>query len=237
VLLVTVCHNFYREQLVLRSTGNLRVSTEPIVDKININPDASYAYQISRKISKILDTGQYFAIIQHPMMDDEFDVYFDEEKQQVLSNIPKKGTSIFPITGEGSLHGFDAITKLITAINNPAVDDTYTRLSFHIEPPFIKFDPISDTKQGTKFIVTASTNLAIDDGIFIEVFLSTENANQRNNSIILSKGMFRVVKGDAGLNKISFDFDTTTFQPGVYMLKASAMNIDLTTTISFKIIP
>lgn len=30
MLLVWVCHNFYKEQLVLSSTGNLRVSTEPI---------------------------------------------------------------------------------------------------------------------------------------------------------------------------------------------------------------
>jgi len=55
-----------------------------IVDKININLDASYVYEIPRILSKKLEVGQYFAIIQHPMLDDEFDVFFDDKKQNVL---------------------------------------------------------------------------------------------------------------------------------------------------------
>lgn len=208
-----------------------------IVDKININQDASYIYQISRKISKKLEPGQYFAIIQHPMMDDEFEVYFDDHKRYVLSNTPKKGTIVFPINGEGSLHGFDAITRLITSINNPDIDDTYTRLSFLIDPPIIRFDSIDNKKQGEKFTITASTNLAVDDEIFVEVFLSTGHSDQKKKPYVLGKGMLRVVKGDAGLNKIFFDFDTTIYQPAEYVVKASAMNIDMSTSTSFKIIP
>jgi hypothetical protein len=208
-----------------------------IVDKINVNPDASYIYQIPRKVSKKLESGQYFAIIHHPMMDDEFDVYFDTEKRYVLSNIPKKGTILFSINGNGSVHGFDAITHLMTALKNQSIDDIYTKLSFHVAPPIIRFDPIENKKKGEKFSVTASTNLAVNDEIFIEIFASAEFSDQNHKPFAISKGIIRIVKGDAGLNKISFDFDTTTIMPAEYIVKASAMDVDTNTSTSFKVIP
>jgi hypothetical protein len=208
-----------------------------VVDKININPDASYVYQMSRKISKKLDPGQYFVIIQHPMMDDEFSVYFDRKKRYILSDTPEKGTILFPIDGEGSIHGFDAITRLITALNNPEIDDSYTKLSFLIESPMIRFDQIENRKRGEKFSITASTNLSVDDQILIEVFLSTGFSDKEKKPFAISKGIVRVVRGDAGLNKISFVFDSTPFPPAEYIVKASAMDIDVKASTSFEIVP
>jgi hypothetical protein len=210
---------------------------DTIVDKITVNHDASFIYEIPRNISRKLETGQYFVIFQHPMLDDEFGVFFDDKKQNVLSDHPNKGTFLFSIAGEGRLSGFDAIQQLIPALNNSDIDDTYTRAAFHIESPLLRFNSIQDMKQGESAIITAITNLTVGDEIFIDIFssssVSKEGANSKHYSII--KGPVRVVKGDNGINKISFEFKTTHFPSGDYIIKASAMDVDVSASSSFKI--
>jgi len=125
---------------------------------------------------------------------------------------------------------------LITALKDPTIDDTYVKLSFHIDSPIIRFDPIDDKKRGEKFVVTATTNLGIKDEIFIEIFSSITISNTQNKSFAVFKGVVVVIKGDAGLNKVTFNIDTAIFDLGEYIIKASAMNIDVHASTSFKII-
>ena len=171
------------------------------------------------------------------MLDDEFSVYFDEQKRYILSDIPNKGTKLFSLTGDGSYHGFEAINSLISALNNPKIDDTYTKLSFLIEPPMIHFNPIIDKKRGEKLVITAITNLRVDDEIFINVFASDDIPKKAHiaKPFSIIKGTIKVLKGEGGLNKISFEIDTTTFSPGNYIIKTSAMDIDISSSTSFKI--
>ena len=210
---------------------------DTVVDRITVNHDASYIYEIPRNITKKLEEGIYFAIIQHPMLDDEFSVYLDTQKQNVLSDIPNKGTLLFPLNGEGSSHGFEAIEKLITALNSPTIDDTFTKLSFRVEQPKIHFNSIDEKKRGEKFVVTAITNLRVDDKIFLDIFSSNAVSqiaeNVKHFSII--KGPIRVIRGDNGMNKITFELNTTIFTPGEYIIQASAMDIDIRTSTSFKV--
>jgi hypothetical protein len=210
---------------------------DTVVDRITVNLDASYIYEIPRNISKKLEEGQYFAIIQHPMLDDEFSVYFDDQKQNVLSDTPNKGTRLFLLSGESSSHGYEAIKMLISALNNPTIDDEFIRMAFIIEPPKIHFNPIDDKKQGETFVVTALTNLRVNDEIFMDVFSSngTSQGVRKAKPFSIGKGSLRVIKGDEGINKITFEINTTSIPPGEYLIKASAMDIDISSSTSFKI--
>ena len=205
------------------------------VDKVYTNPDASYLYEIPPIITKKLNPGQYFAIIQHPMMNNEFDIYFDAKKEFVLTNFPQKDTILFPLVGEGSYHGFDAIKILIEALNNPTIDDIYTKLSFLVEPPFIRFDQIDDKRRGKKFVVNASTNLSVDENIYIEVYhsISSSDSPLIPPGWVMFKGTIRVIRGDAGLNKITFEIDTTGYISDEYTIKASAMDVDINAVTFF----
>lgn len=210
---------------------------DTIVDKITVNHDASYAYEIPRNITKKISTGQYFVILQHPMFDDEFDVFFDAEKQKVFSNQPHKNTFLFSIVGDGSVHGFDAIQQLITALKNSNIDDTYTKLSFHLEKPTIHFNSIQDKKQGEPATATAITNLLVGNEVFIDIYSSTDASQGMDNlkHFSMIKGVVKVIKGETGINKISFEFNTPHFPCGSYIIKASAMDIDVSASSSFKI--
>ena len=53
--------------------------------------------KLSRDETKKLITGQYFVVIQHPMMNNEFDVYLDESNKKVLSNYWKKEPNCFQL--------------------------------------------------------------------------------------------------------------------------------------------
>ena len=208
------------------------------LDKIYTNPDASFLYEIPPIITKILAPGQYFAIIQHPMMNNEFDVYFDDNKQNVFVNHPNRGTLLFSIQGEGIYQGFNAMNLVIDAFNNPNVDDSFTTLSFLVESPIIRFDRIGDKRKGAKFTVTATTNLAIGDQIFIEVYSSicVSDPTKKVDSVALLTGIVGVTKGDAGLNKISFDLDTSPMKSDEYVIKASAMDLEANASTFFNVI-
>lgn len=99
--------------------------------QVPVNPDASYILELSREDTKRLLPGQYFVVIQHPMMNNEFDVYFDQKSLKVLSNYPKKGTELFSIDSP-RITGIDRAMALANALNNPEIDDIYTKLQFLI---------------------------------------------------------------------------------------------------------
>lgn len=193
---------------------------------VPVNPDASFLLRLDRSETKKLDIGQYFVIVQHPMINNEFDIYLDDDGETVLSNYPKKGTRLFSIKGHHGMsdaYGADTIAK---AINNPDIDDTYTKLQFLIEKPVIRFDPIHDIITGDKFLISAQTNLAVDDEVTIEITSPESDATEKFPEIkTMIQSVVMVTKGESGMNRISVDVDTKSFHSGKYMVTASARNL------------
>lgn len=103
------------------------------INKIRTRRDALFSYELSEELMKKLPPDNYFVLIQHPMMNNKLDVYYDELTHCVLTDFPKKGTRLFSLQGPESLSGVDAAIAVAHAINNPQIDDTYTKLSFRIE--------------------------------------------------------------------------------------------------------
>lgn len=208
-----------------------------LLKSVPVNPDASYILRLTREDTKKLKPGQYFVVIQHPMINNEFDVYLDDETGNVCYNYPKKSTPIFSIKGPSSKKGIDAAMALIVAMNNQGIDDTYTKLQFLVETPVIRFDPINDKHIGDKFTITASTNLVVDDEVIFSFSSINSESKQLFKSIESGLSMkISVTKGDSGMNKLSFDIDTASFKPGKYLLKASAIDGTVITPLFFTIL-
>jgi PGF-CTERM protein len=147
-------------------------------------------------------------------------------------------TKIFKLGGAGSLQGSDAAEALVQGINDANVDDTYTKLQFLVEEPIIRIDPIGDKHVGDKFTITAQTNLAIDDEILVQVYSSSFKPTDKSQSGEFSgaTGTVKVTKGDSGMNKITFDVDSSTFKPDEYIVTASAVIQDATGTALFNVL-
>ncbi len=202
-----------------------------------VNSDASFKYEVTRETTKNLYAGQYFVVVQHPMQNDQFDI--DLVTPDVVNRqLGAAGTKIFTLLGAGSLQGSDAAEALVQGINDPNVDDTYTKLQFLIEEPTIRIDAIGDKRVGDKFTITAQTNLAVDDEILAQVYSSSFKPTQKTQSGEFSgaTGTVKVVKGDSGMNKVSFDVDSSTFKPDEYIVIFEAVLQGTTGTALFNVL-
>ena len=217
----------------------------------SVNADASFKYEVSGTSTKNLYPGQYFVVVQHPMQNNVFDVAawtditLNDGTVRVINkqmNNAAAGTqaqqTVFTLLGASSLQGSDAADALVQGINSPNVDDTYTKLQFLVEVPVIRIDPVGDKHVGDKFTITAATNLAVDDQVLVTVYSSSFKPTQKSQSGEFSgaTGTVKVTKGDSGMNKISFDVDSSTFKPDEYIVQASAILQDATGTALFNVL-
>ena len=215
----------------------------------SVNADSSFRFEVKQEDTKSLTSGQYFVVVQHPMANNQFDIDLNPGGSGRLAGAGAiyvrnvilgggTGTDVFLINGAGSLQGSDAAEALVQAINDPNVDDTYTKLQFLIEEPTITIDPIGDRHVGDKFTITAKTNLAVDDEVLLQVYSSSFKPTQKSQSGEFSgaTGTIKVVKGDSGLNMLSFDVDASTFKPDEYIVTADAVIQDATGSALFNVL-
>ena len=202
---------------------------------VKVNEDASFIVRLEPE-TKNMEPGQYFVIVQHPMQNNEFDVFLDSSRQNVLSNIPKTGTELFSIDGPKKKKGADAAMALVEAINNPNIDDTYTKLQFLVETPIIQISHINGRVRGEPLSIEANTNLAVDDVIILEIkYVEPDPVKGIPQNEIILESIIKVIKGDSGLNRLSISVDTTSFQRGKYSFKASARTVNADSIEYFEI--
>jgi PGF-CTERM protein len=221
-----------------------------VKDSASVNSDASFKYEIKQETTKTLSSGQYFVVVQHPMQNKVFDIdtyttgnndVWVVNKQLVASgatNSAANYTKIFKLLGSGSLQGSDAAEALAQGINDANVDDTYTKLQFLVEEPIIRVDAIGDKHVGDKFTITAQTNLAVDDEVLVQVYSSSFKPTEKSQSGEFSgaTGTIKVTKGDSGMNKLSFDVDSSTFKPDEYIVTEDAVLQVATGTALFNVL-
>jgi len=208
-----------------------------------VNSDSTFKYELKAETTKQLYSGQYFVVVQHPMMNGRYDIDWTGVPEQWVYDYgvgesTAEKLSLFKIWGPGSLQGSDAAEALIQGINQPYIDDTYTKLQFLIEQPIITIVPIGDKHVGDKFTITAATNLAVDDEILVQVYSSSFKPTQKSQSGEFSgaTGTVKVQKGDTGMNKILFDVDSSTFKPDEYIVTEDAVIQEATGTALFNVL-
>ncbi len=196
-----------------------------IIDNEAVDDDGTYSYEVKSGVTQDLADGQYFVVVQHPMYNDQFDVFPNADDSKVLGTYPTIGgvNVKFTIQGMGSLQGPDAAEALVQALNDGAVDDTYARLTFTVESPKVTIDPISDKTIGDKFTLTGTTNLAVDNNLNIQIYSSSFKPTDKTQSGAFSgtQATVKVVSGTP-LNKFSMDVDTTSFKQDNYIAMATS---------------
>ena len=208
-----------------------------------VNSDGTFKYEVKQDTTKSMYSGQYFVVVQHPMMNGKYDIDWSGAPAEYvydygIGESTGQVLSLFKIYGPGSLQGSDAAEALVQGINQPYIDDTYTKLQFLIEQPIITIVPIGDKHVGDKFTITSATNLAVDDEILVQVYSSSFKPTQKSQSGEFSgaTGTVKVQKGDTGMNKITFDVDSSTFKPDEYIVTEDAVIQEATGTALFNVL-
>ena len=206
----------------------------------SVKSDASYEYKLDRGDTANLYAGQYFMVVQHPMMNGIADIIGDTSGKLCTKFTPNpslKTTSNLPAVTISSLQAPDAATALIDTLNSANIDDTYFKLSAMIEEGWIRIDTVGDKYVGDTFTVTGTTNLAEGDEILMTVVSSSFKPTEKTQSGEFSgkSGTVIVAKGDT-YNTFSFDVDASTFKADEYLVKAECIQPDVTATTTFNVI-
>jgi hypothetical protein len=101
-----------------------------------VNKDTSFTFNADATMSEKLPKGENYLIVQHPMTDNQFDIVVsgDYIRNLKLNN----GTTLFKLTGPGSLQGSNAVDALIAAFHdriandNSLTNDTFTIIPFTV---------------------------------------------------------------------------------------------------------
>jgi PGF-CTERM protein len=200
-----------------------------------VEDDNTFEYKVDRGTTEDMTGGQYFVVVQHPMYNGEQDIYVPSGGQYVLNRV-SNNQQVFAISGPNRLFGSDAAQALVTALDSPNVDDTYTRLFFLVEEPFINIESIPDQTVGATVTISGTTNLATADTLLITVTSSSFQPTQKTTGGEFSgfSGTTSIVKGTGVDNTWSIDVDTTGFKPDQYIVTVECVEITgVTSTTTF----
>jgi hypothetical protein len=181
------------------------------VQRVQVNPDASFKLELSKTLTTQLLPGQYFVIVQHPMMNNIFDVYLDDNGQDVFTRTSGGKTYLFSIRGPRKIKGIKAAMALVTAINNPLIDDTYAKLQFLIDGS----ERYSSDEENKKSISERSQrpstrkrkNVPLDESA-MNIDLTETNIH---GDLIIAGPNTKVVKKGTVDNSINYETDKQDF--------------------------
>lgn len=205
-------------------------STETIED------DGSFEFKFSG--TDTLAAGQYFVVVQHPMENDQFDLDTTLFAGATWVQKVQTGVNLFPLDGPGSLQGSEAATALVNAMNSPDIDDTYYKLTFMVEEPWIVINAIGDKHVGDSFTISGTTNLAVGDNLIVEATSASFKPTDKTQSsgFVGAAGTVSVTAGDKdGVNNWEFNVDTASFIPDQYIVTVEAIEASLVGTQTFNV--
>ncbi len=211
------------------------------VTNIGVGNDNSFEYEITESETQNLAAGQYFVLIQHPMMNGRFDITYNSRTGEVtneqLIGGTGKGTKIFQLTGAGNLPAPSAASALLNAVSDQNIDDSFTTVTFSLQPSGALIDPIPEHTVGDRFTISGTTNLAAGDNLMVEITSSSFSPTSKASpgGFSGSSGMVQVQQGTGRLNTWSYDVDASTFRPDEYIVTVSAILQDVRESSTFTI--
>ena len=208
------------------------------ITTVSTNADNSYEYELEPADTRTLAPGQYYVLIQHPMMNGVFDIYYDAGTGTVINRQLGTGFSIFQLTGAGSLQSPNSANALMQAINSQNIDDTFASTSFIVGSPTAFINPVGDHVVGEQFTISGLTNLAAGDLLMVEVTSSSFKPTSKSQSAEFSgaAGTVKIEPGSGSLNRWSFPVDASKFKPDEYIVKVSGLTVGVTGSTLFNIV-
>ncbi|ACL17693.1 MEMAR_RS02690 family S-layer glycoprotein [Methanosphaerula palustris] len=200
-----------------------------------VNDDGTYEITIDRGTTQNLASGQYFAVIQHPMGNGVFDVA--PFKNGSVTRVYDTSGNFFVAEGAGRLQGSDAANALVDLLNGANIDDKYTKLSFVIDEPNININAIPDKNVGDKFDISGTTNLAVGDTVLVDVLSSSFKPTDKTQAGDFSgvSGSTTIVAGDNG-NTWNFTVDASAFKADQYTVKVESIEASTSQTSTFNLL-
>ncbi len=204
-------------------------------DTATVKDDGTYSYTISRGTTQNMATGQYFAVVQHPMYNGQFDVAPVTEGG--VTRVYDTSGNFFVAAGPGRLQGSDAANALVNLINGANIDDTYTKMSFAVESANINILPIPDKHVGDTFDVQGTTNLAPGDSLLVTITSSSFEPTDKSQASGFSgvSGSTKIVKGANG-NVFNFTVNAGQFQPDTYDVTVESVEAASTSSATFNVV-
>jgi trimeric autotransporter adhesin len=208
------------------------------ISNIQVNSDNTYSYEMKSADTANLASGQYLVIVQHPMMNGQFDITYDSSTGNVINQQLGSGTAIFQLGKTGSLQSPDAASALMRAISSQNIDDTFATAAFSVSPPDAFIKPVGTHTVGEKFDITGSTNLAVGDNLQVDVYSSSFKPTGKNQDSAFSgaSGVVQVLPGSSGLNSWSFSVDATGFKPDEYIVTLKGITQDVSGSATFNVV-
>jgi len=208
------------------------------VTTISVASDSSFEYELTSSDTRNLAAGQYFVLIQHPMMNGQFDIVYNAATGQVINRQQGSGMVIFTLTGAGALQSSDTASALMNAVNSQNIDDMFSTVTFFVNEPDAFIDQIGEHTVGDKFTITGTTNLAVGDNLMVDVLSSSFAPTGKGQSGEFSgkSGIVQVQPGTGSANHWSFDIDTSAFRPDEYIVNVRAINQQVSGSTTFTIV-
>jgi PGF-CTERM protein len=197
----------------------------------SVEDDGSFEYKFTG--TDTLAAGQYFVVVQHPMENGRFDLTPTAGNANVFNWVT--GNIEFNLDGR---QGSEAATALIDAMNSNFIDDTYYKLTFMVEEPWIVINAIGDKNVGDSFVITGTTNLAVGDQLIVETKSASFKLTDKTQASGFSggSGTVTVTAGDKdGENVWELNVDTAAFIPDQYIVTVQAIEASLTGTQTFNV--
>ena len=212
-------------------------------ESITVEDDGSYEKKI--EVGSTWASNQYYVVIEHPMENGKLDVHDTgagtNPRSLYIDNVDgatQGQQSSFIVEGTGKLQSANAANALTTMIDSANIDDIYTKLTFTVAEPVISIKNPGDQGAGTKFTISGTTNLAIDDQILVEVVSSSFDAVDKSQSSSTSgvSQTAKVAAGEGADNVWSVEVDTTNWELDEYTIKVSGLEVDVTSTTNFNLV-
>jgi PGF-CTERM protein len=204
---------------------------ELYVDSATVEDDGTFEFELDGTNTEHLSAGQYFVVIQHPMMNKIFDI---QAAGGLIIGTPGSGFTPVAIT---NLQAAAAANALIKALDSQNIDDTYVKLTFIVEEPRILIDPIGDVPAGSTFTISGTTNLAVGDTLNVEVTSAAFTPSGKGEeSGFASVARTTEVKAGDGANVWSVEIDGSAFKPDQYIVTVECIETDTTETANFNVV-
>ena len=201
----------------------------------SVNDDSTFRYELGRGTTRDLASGQYFAVVQHPMSNSVFDV--DEVVDGGVTRVYDTSGNFFVAAGPGRLQGSDAANALVNLIGGPYIDDTYTKMTFAVEEVSLLFS-VADVRPGDPLRINGTTNLAAGDNLLITVTSTSFEPTDKSQPSGFSgvSGQTTVQRGTAGgPNTFNYTADTTGLALDTYQVKVESPDAGASQTATFRV--
>lgn len=103
----------------------------------SVNPDGTFSHEVTEATTQSLANGEYSVVVQHPMHNDVFDVFpgAGADAGYVERCFPINPSRLFKLDGPSPLPSASGFAALLHDLNDPNIDDRYTRLKFVVGEP------------------------------------------------------------------------------------------------------